>query len=79
MTKAEGDASGHDHGGGGAAMLTSTPLWADVVNVLFVGASAGAALWWVVALVRPRRRHLHDLCYAGMAAGMGLMLVVMNA
>ncbi|SIT72274.1 DUF5134 domain-containing protein [Microbacterium sp. RU33B] len=70
--------SGHHHGGGSEMMATATPAWADVVNLLFVALSAAAAVWWLVALFG-RRRRLHDLCYAAMAAGMALMLLVMNA
>lgn len=79
MPQGEGESSGHHHGGGSAVMLTSTPVWVDVVNVFFVVVSAAAAIWWVVALLRQRDRHLHDICYAVMAAGMAIMLVVMNA
>ncbi|MFI8592871.1 DUF5134 domain-containing protein [Microbacterium sp. NPDC078428] len=79
LTAGDGASSGHHHGGEAAALPTSTPIWADVVNWLFVALSAGAALWWIVTLLRSRGRHLHDVCYAGMAAGMAVMLVVMNA
>lgn len=79
MTMGEGDSSGHHHGGDAATMPMSTPVWADVINVFFVAVSAAAAVWWIVTLIRTRGRHLHDLCYAGMAAGMAVMLLVMNA
>lgn len=78
MTMGGGDAPAH-HGGGMTALPTSTPVWADIVNWAFVAVSAVAALWWTYELLRSRGRHLHLLCHAGMAAGMGLMLVVMNA
>lgn len=79
MVTDEGDSSGHHHGGDASAMPTSTPVGVDAANVLFVVLSSAAALWWVVPLLRRRGRHLHDLCYAGMAAGMAVMLVLMNA
>lgn len=79
MTMVSGGDSGHHHGGDTADMPTSTPAWVDVVNVLFVVISTAAAAWWIVALLRQRGKHLHDGCYAAMAAGMALMLVVMNA
>lgn len=78
MEMSEGDTSGH-HGGDTGVMPTSTPPWADALNWLFVALSAAAALWWIATLIRSRGRHLHDLCYAAMGAGMALMLVVMNA
>lgn len=77
MEMSDGDSAGHHHGGDTGVMATSTPAWADVLNWLFVALSAAAALWWVATLIRGR--HLHDLCYAAMGAGMALMLVVMNA
>nr|WP_244630824.1 MULTISPECIES: DUF5134 domain-containing protein [unclassified Microbacterium] len=67
----------HHHGGDDSGLPTSTPVWADVVNGIFVIVSALAALWWILALLR-RNRHWHDLCYAAMSAGMGIMLVLMN-
>lgn len=75
----DGESSGSHHGGEATGMPMSTPAWADVVNGIFVALSAVAALWWTVALFRSRGRHLHDVCYTGMAAGMAVMLVVMNA
>lgn len=76
MAGGAGGGSSH-HAGGGAGMPMMTPAWVDVVNTLFVAVSAASALWWIILLLR-RNRHIHDLCYAGMAAGMGLMLIVMN-
>lgn len=74
-----GDGSGHHHGGVGMDMLMATPGWADLVNIVFVGLSAAAALWWAVRLVAARGRNFHDGCYVLMGAGMAIMLVVMNA
>lgn len=73
-----GGMSGPHHGGDAAAMPTGTPVWADAVNVSFVILSASSAGWWLLALLR-RGRHVHDACYAGMAAGMAVMLAIMNA
>ncbi|MCW1250419.1 DUF5134 domain-containing protein [Acaricomes phytoseiuli] len=74
-----GESSGHHGGGTASSPPTSTPTWADIVNLLFVIASAAAAIWWIVRLIRSRGNHLHDVCYALMGAGMAIMLVVMNA
>lgn len=79
MTMSDADASEYRRGADATTMPTGTPVWADAVNVLFVVVSAAAVVWWAVALLRPRARHLHDLCYAGMASGTTAMLVVMNA
>lgn len=78
MSMGGGDASGHHHGGDGMAMPMSTPVWADIVNGVFVALSAAAAVWWIIALIRTRGRHLHELCHVLMGAGMAIMLVVMN-
>nr|WP_256415644.1 DUF5134 domain-containing protein [Frigoribacterium sp. CFBP 13712] len=62
----------------GADMLTATPIWADVVNVLFVVVSVAAALWWLVQMFVSRGHRVHLLCHVVMAAGMAWMLVLMN-
>ncbi|MBD8539225.1 MULTISPECIES: DUF5134 domain-containing protein [unclassified Frigoribacterium] len=62
----------------GADMLMATPIWADVVNVLFVVVSAVAALWWLVQMFISRGHRVHLLCHVVMAAGMAWMLVLMN-
>lgn len=81
MAKTTNDpaSSGHHHGGEGAATQMGTPLWADIVNWLFVGLTAGAALWWIVALISHRSRQVRSIRYASVAAGMAVMLIVMNS
>lgn len=69
-----------EHAGADAGpdMLMATPIWADVVNVLFVVVSAAAALWWLVQMFVSRGHRVHLLCHVVMAAGMAWMLVLMN-
>jgi hypothetical protein len=74
-----GGGSAHaGHHAVGDEMLTATPVWADVVNVVFVVISAAAALWWVYRLVAAREHRLHTFCHVVMAAGMSGMLFLMN-
>jgi len=61
-----------------APMTMSTPMWADVVNVIFVALSAATMLWWLYRLISSRHHRLHATCHTVMAAGMGVMLVLMN-
>lgn len=61
-----------------APMMMGTPLWADVVNVVFVALSAATMLWWLYRLFASRHHRLHATCHTVMAAGMGVMLVLMN-
>lgn len=74
-----GDSAHAAHHGSGGDMLMATPLWADIVNVLFVVISAAAALWWIYRLVATPHHRLHTLCHVVMAAGMSGMLFLMNA
>jgi hypothetical protein len=74
-----GGGSAHaGHHGGGGMMMEATPVWADVVNVVFVVLSAALAIWWLFRLVTTRAHRLHTLCHAVMAAGMSGMLFLMN-
>jgi hypothetical protein len=73
-----GDSVHAAHHGGGD-ILTATPIWADVVNVLAVAISAVAAVWWICRLVTERHHRLHTLCHIVMAAGMSGMLFLMNS
>ncbi|MFY1635523.1 DUF5134 domain-containing protein [Solwaraspora sp. WMMB335] len=75
-----GGGSGHSHGGAASgAVPTATPVWADMVNVAFVGLTAIGALWWLYRAAMTTSGHrLHLLSYAGMGAGMGTMLLLMN-
>ena len=66
------------HGGGAGEMISATPVWADVVNVVFIVASAAATLWWLCRFLGVRGHRLHSLCHTVMAAGMGVMLFLMN-
>ena len=79
------DMGGGDHSGthGDAAegtlmMVSSTPLWVDVVNGAFVAGSAAFALWWAIRAATVRGDRLHALCHCLMAAGMAAMLLLMN-
>ena len=45
---------------------------------LFVALSAATMLWWLFRLIRSGHHRLHATCHAVMAAGMGVMLVLMN-
>lgn len=80
MDMGEGDGGGHaGHHGGGGMMLEATPAWADVVNVIFIGICGAAAAWWIWRLFSVSHHRIHTLCHVAMAAGMGWMLVLMNA
>lgn len=78
-----GDSSGGGaHAGHGTAsgmMLQATPAWADAVNLVFVAVCAVAAAWWLWRVIAGRHHRIHALCHTAMAAGMGGMLVLMNA
>jgi hypothetical protein len=69
--------AGH-HGGVTGEMISATPVWADLVNMMFIIASAAATLWWLWRFFAVRGHRLHSLCHTVMAAGMGLMLFLMN-
>lgn len=77
MEDGGGGHAGHG-GGGGQAMLEATPAWADAVNGVFIALSALAAAWWLWRLVTVRGHRLHIACHMVMAAGMGIMLALMN-
>lgn len=64
--------------GDAAPMMMATPIWVDVVNVVFIVLSAATMLWWLSRLIRSGHHRLHAACHAVMAAGMGVMLVLMN-
>lgn len=72
--------AGHaEHSEGAMNMSMQTPGWADAVNAGFVLLCAVGVLWWSWRGATARRGHrLHVLRHAMMAAGMGLMLVLMN-
>ena len=81
MDVGDGDAMGMDGQmpmGDAAPMMMGTPMWVDVVNVVFVALSAATMLWWLFRLIRSGHHRLHATCHAVMAAGMGVMLVLMN-
>lgn len=80
MGMRSGGHAGHEgHGGGGEGeMLAATPEWADLVNSAFVVVCAVAALWWIYRVSTSPGHRLHATCHAVMAAGMGVMLVLMN-
>ncbi|OAN40770.1 DUF5134 domain-containing protein [Microbacterium sp. H83] len=59
-------------------MMMGTPMWADIVNVFFVALSAATMLWWLYRLACSRHHRLHATCHIVMAAGMGVMLILMN-
>ena len=59
-------------------MAMTTPVWVDVVNVVFVAGSAAIALWWAFRASTVRGDRLHALCHCLMAAGMAAMLLLMN-
>ncbi|WP_295010412.1 DUF5134 domain-containing protein [uncultured Microbacterium sp.] len=67
------------HGGMAMAEPTPTPVWADVVNGVFIVLCLAVALWWAVQLVRVRGHRLHASCHLLMGAGMAAMLWLMNA
>lgn len=73
-----GSAHAGHHDGGDGPMLMATPVWADVVNAVFIIACIAGMLWWLYRAVAARGHRLHALCHALMAAGMGLMLWLMN-
>lgn len=72
---------GVHHGGveDEAMMVMTTPAWADVVNAVFVVGSAALAVWWIYRAARIGGDRVHALCHALMAAGMAVMLLLMNA
>lgn len=72
--------SGHGTGSGEAMemMMTTTPLWVEIVNGVFVAGSAAIALWWAYRATTIRGDRLHALCHCLMAAGMAAMLLLMN-
>lgn len=78
MGDAEGAEAGGHHGGGEGATFAATPAWADTVNLLFVIACGAYTLWWLYRAATTRGHRLHAFCHALMAAGMGVMLWLMN-
>lgn len=75
----ESGGGGQHHGGSGGVLLTATPMWVDVVNVVFIALATATAVWWTGSAIRRSRGHrVHLLCHALMGAGMALMLVLMN-
>lgn len=74
-----GDMHRHGEHGGHHDLLTSTPVWADAVNAAFVTLSAAGGLWWLYRLLVAPGHRVHLLCHVLMAAGMAIMLVMMNA
>ncbi|OIU86408.1 DUF5134 domain-containing protein [Microbacterium sp. AR7-10] len=73
-----GSAHAGHHGGSDEMGLMATPVWADVVNAAFIVTCAMGALWWLYRAVAIRGHRMHVLCHVLMAAGMGLMLWLMN-
>lgn len=69
---------GMDMSGGTDAPMMTTPMWVDIVNVVFVALSIGAMLWWILRAVAVKGHRLHASCHAVMGAGMAAMLVLMN-
>ncbi|GAB2454835.1 hypothetical protein GCM10027062_39120 [Nocardioides hungaricus] len=66
-------------GDGMAAMSAgTTPGWVDAVNAGAVGLAVVCGLWWLWRAVGVRSRVGHALCDTLMAAGMAVMLVLMN-
>lgn len=60
------------------APIMETPVWADVVNMIFVAFSATTMLWWLYSLLRRRHHRVHTTCHTVMATGMAAMLILMN-
>ncbi|MFI5825589.1 DUF5134 domain-containing protein [Streptomyces rishiriensis] len=81
---AMGHGTSTDHGmnmdmsGEGHPAMMGTPMWADVVNTVFVVLCVAVALWWVYRAVTAKGHRLHVSVHAVKGAGMAAMLVLMN-
>ncbi|WP_392507788.1 DUF5134 domain-containing protein [Naumannella halotolerans] len=74
--------AGHGGGHGGAETAGTpmgTPVWAEVVNGVVIAACLAAMVWWIHRAVVSRDHRLPNVGHALMAAGMALMLWLMNA
>ncbi len=75
----EGSADHHVSGEAMKMVMTTTPIWVDLVNALFVAGSLAMTLWWLYGALTNRGQRLHLLFHCLMAAGMAAMLLLMNA
>ncbi len=84
MTLTGNSGGGHAHHGSvasadpAAPAHGAAPVWAVAVNWVWIALLVAAAGWWIVRLIRGRRKPGGAWCHSVMAVAMALMLAVMG-